>query len=692
LVLEQQLLDEFAIRLRAEVAERRAELDPDSALVPDTALADIMLGYMEEAGLVTEHELCPYEDTSGRNRCRIIGYALPEDSGRLEIFTALFLADDAETHLGTEELSRLTGRAARFFGYAAARDLARFASSDSAANAARHISDELNRIEEVRVHVLTNGLVRDRSSVSTIEVADRPVEFSVVDLERLFRASRETVTRDRIEIDFTKLLGRPIACLEMKPRPKEYETYLVLLPGELIFQLYEEFGARLFEFNVRSFLQAKGKVNKGLRETLKNEPDRFLAYNNGITATADEIEVGLFMGEAAISRVRGLQIVNGAQTTASIHRAKKADRIDISKVALSMKLTLVEPAKLTEFVPLIARYSNTQNVIQVSDLSANNEFHIRIEQLSEKIWCPGEEERWFYERARGAYQVAAARYGTTPARRKEFERECPKTNRFSKTDLAKFLMSWWQRPQTVSRGAQKNFTIFMADLPDQFQAEWLPDEEFYKEAVALAILFRAAQWSVRRAKLQSYGANVLTFMIAKLSCDLGSQLDLLSIWENQDISPGLVRVFDEWAPRIHAAIITGAGRSNVTEWCKKEESWAYIKSLDLPLNDPVPSEVISESEEVEAELPQQINGEDLVGLCCGIDGAAWTRIVAWSAESGGIAKFDQRVALTLAGYALQGWQKRPSVKQARIGARVLRTAAGAGILDLAGTENQNPSG
>jgi hypothetical protein len=79
-----------------------------------------------------------------------------------------------------------------------------------------------------------------------------------VDLERLFRATRETITRDRIEIDFKKLLGRPIACLEMKPRPKEYETYMVILPGELIYQFYEEFGARLFEFNVRSFLQAKG--------------------------------------------------------------------------------------------------------------------------------------------------------------------------------------------------------------------------------------------------------------------------------------------------------------------------------------------------------------------------------------------------------------------------------------------------
>lgn len=682
-MLEQQLLEEFSVGLRAEVAEKLTELGPETPLAPDTALADVMLGYMEEAGLVTEHELCPYEDTAGRNRCRVIGYGLSEDSARLEIFTAEFLPEDGDAYLGADDLSRLAGRAARFFGYSAARDLARFAGNDAAANAARYIADELKRIEDVRVHVLTNGLVRDRS-VNPIEIADRTVEFSVVDLERLYRTSRETVTRDRIEIDFTKLIGRPIACLEMKPRPKEYETYLVIMPGDLIFQLYEEFGARLFEFNVRSFLQAKGKVNKGLRDTLRNESERFLAYNNGITATADEIEAGLFMGEMTISRIRGLQIVNGAQTTASIHRAKKLEKIDISKVALAMKLTLVEPAKLTEFVPLIARYSNTQNVIQVSDLSANNEFHIAVEQLSEKIWCPGEEERWFYERARGAYQVAAARFGTTPARRKEFERECSKGNRFSKTDLAKFLMSWWHRPQTVSRGAQKNFAIFMAELPERFAADWRPDEVFYREVVALAILFRAAQSVIRRAKLQSYGANVLTFMIAKLSADFDTQLDLPGIWESQEVSPELVRVFEEWAPRIHAAIITGAGRSNVTEWCKKDESWAYIKALDLGLADQAPVEIVSEGPEAD-EMPSvpQVNGEDLVGLCCGIDGAVWAKVVAWGAESGRIAKFDQRVALTLAGYALQGWQKKPSIKQARIGARVLKTAAGAGVVALA---------
>jgi hypothetical protein len=144
----------------------------------------------------------------------------------------------------------------------------------------------------------------------------------------------------------------------------------------------------------------------------------------------------------------------------------------------------------------------------------------------------------------------------------------------------------------------------------------------------------------------------------------------------------MARVFDDWAPRIHAAIITGAGRSNVTEWCKKEESWHYIKVLELALGE-VPPEVVTDTADVEAQVPQGANGDyDLVELCCTVDSVGWTKIIAWAAENGRLPKFDQRVALTLASYALQGWQKRPSIKQARIGARVLRAAADAGLVEL----------
>ncbi|HWW05884.1 AIPR family protein [Collimonas sp.] len=681
-MIEEQLQEQFARRIHAETQEKLAEMD-SIPLAAEVALLEVMLGYLEEAGTFAEHEICPYEDLTGRNRCRVIAYALPEDARRLELFTSLYVPEHMSQALPTEEIERLTGRAAKFFEYASKGVYERFAGNEAAAAAARHINEEFEQIEEVRIHVLTNGMVKGRI-VDPIEIAGRQIDFSVFDLERLFRSSQEDVSRDRIEIDCTKLLGRPLACLEMRPRPTEYETYLLMVPGNLIADLYDEYGARLFEFNVRSFLQAKGNVNKGLRETLRISPERFLAYNNGITATADEIEVATLAGETVIKRIKGLQIVNGAQTTASIHRARKIDRIAVDQVAVCMKLTLVQPEKLGEFVPLIARYANTQNVVQISDLSANNPFHIAMERLSGKVWCPGEESRWFYERTRGAYQVACLRYGSTPAKRREFEQECPKQHNFSKTDLARCLMAWWQFPQTVCKGMQKNFAIFMTDLSERFPSGE-PGEAFYREAVSLIILFKRTQSIVRKLKLPSYGTQVAAYVVSKLSVHCNNKINLGTIWESQEISEELEAIIVEWAPRIHEAIIAGAGRSNVGEWCKKNDCWTRIKDLVLT----IPSELPEFDDQIDADEAPNVVGvnsgiepTDAVDICCKLNGVEWTKVMAWAAGSGKVLEFDLRVANTIAGYAMTGWRSRPTVKQAKRGVRVLQAAVGDGIIGL----------
>lgn len=179
----------------------------------------------------------------------------------------------------------------------------------------------------------------------------------------------------------------------------------------------------------------------------------------------------------------------------------------------------LQPTKLDEFVPLIFRFANTQNPVQLADLSANSAFHIRLEQLSEQVWCPGEESRWFYERARGSYDVARARFGSTNSKRREFDLTCPRRQRFGKPDLAKYWMSWWQLPHVVSKGAQKNFAAFMAELREHFGTDWQPDERFYRHTIAVGLIFEAAKSIVRRAQLQSYGANVVTYLVGKLAAE-----------------------------------------------------------------------------------------------------------------------------------------------------------------------------
>jgi hypothetical protein len=678
-VLENQLLGEFADALKAQVAEALADQALGSPLAADTALAEAMLGYLEEAGAVAGHDMCPHEDQGIRRPCRIIGYSLPDDSTRLDLFTALSAPSDGPAHLPAKEVARLSGWAARFFEYAAKGDHERFFGNPAVAGAATLIREEIARIEDVRVHVLTNARVRDRA-VEDITVLGRTVETEVWDLERLYRSSGEEVSRDRIEVDFKEFTGRAIACLEMKPPPAEYQTFLLVVPGNLVHDLYERYGARLFEFNVRSFLQAKGSVNKGIRKTIEEQPGRFLAYNNGLTATADEIEVGTLDGETVIHRLKGLQIVNGAQTTASIHRAKKVDKLPLDQIAVSMKLTLVPAPKLQEFVPLIARFANTQNPIQIADLSASDVFHQKLETLSETVWCPGEETRWFYERARGSYQVARMRHGTTPAKRREFDRMLPKAQHFGKADLAKFLMTWFGEPHTVSRGAQKNYAAFMFGLRERMGEGWEPDQKFYEETIAKAILFKVAQGVVRKAKLQSYGANVVTYMVAKLSAEFGSRIDLNGIWEVQEVSAEFTSMFATWAPLIHKAIVESADKRNVTEWCKKEGCWEVIHALKLPLQDPLPVEVGGELPEDVAVSATGLKADDPVITCMGLDGEQWALVMAWAAKTPSVDEFDRRVAHTISGYAIDGWEKEPSLRQATRGARVIVAARKAGVL------------
>ncbi len=681
--IEEQVLTEFADSLRADAAERLDETGVGTTMALDTAIAEVMLGYLEEAGSVPAHDLCPHEDQGVRRPCRILGYSLPDDSTRLELFTGRASQSGSTETLARGEVGRLTGWAARFFDYAVKGDLARFEGDAAAESAAVRIQAELARIEDVRIHVLTDARVRDRA-VEDMELHGKRLETEVWDLERLYRVTGEEVSRNRIVLDFPTLIGRPIACLEMRPAPAEYQTFLLVLPGQLVHDLYEKFGAQLFEFNVRSFLQAKGTVNKGIRKTIEEQPGRFLAYNNGLTATADEIEVGTWNGETVIHRLKGLQIVNGAQTTASIHRAKKLDKLSVAEVAVSMKLTLVPKEKLQEFVPLIARFANTQNPIQIADLSASDEFHQKFEALSRTVWCPGEETRWFYERARGSYQVARNRFGSTPSKKREFDSIHPKSQHFGKAELAKYLMTWWGEPHIVSKGAQKNYSSFMYGLGDRFGAGWQPDRTFFQDTISKALLFKAAQVAVRKAKLQSYGANVLTYMVAKLAADHGDMVELGDVWDDQAISTEMTGLFADWAPRIHEVIVESAGKRNVTEWCKKEACWEAVKTSGLSVPQPRPPELGLPGLKVVSSSSQAAPADSPVSACTSLDAAAWARVMAWAATSPSVAEYDRKVAHTLSGYAMDGWQKAPSTKQAARGARVIAAAQKSGILQ-AGT-------
>ena len=453
------------------------------------------------------------------------------------------------------------------------------------------ISQRWRSIARIRFLLVSNRELSERvDGRSAADIEGRKVTYSVWDIRRLHAQATVGYGREDIEIDLEEDFGGALPILPAQQSEVDHQSYLAILPGEVLAEIYDRWGARLLEQNVRVFLQARGKVNRGIRITLENEPSMFFAYNNGITATAEKVDIANEGGQLLLHSLRNFQIVNGGQTTASIHVAKLR-KLDLSRTFVQMKLSVVTPDKATELVPRISEYANSQNRVSAADFFANHPFHVRIEGFSRRILAPSpdgtfRQSKWFYERARGQY--ADARANLTTAQRKKFDLENPRKQLFTKTDLAKFLNVWEQRPHEVSLGAQKNFAAFARRIglawrksPDDFNEAW------YRVAVAKAMIFKSTERIVSDQTWYQggYRANIVAYTIAKLAHDvtaLNRAVDFEAIWRQQ--SPGTI--LDDAiaiaAAKVHEVLVQPpAGISNVTEWAKKQACWERVRNLDV---------------------------------------------------------------------------------------------------------------
>ena len=439
----------------------------------------------------------------------------------------------------------------------------------------------------MRLFLFTDGLTTLQTKKNQVKDGVN-YSFNIWDLRRTYRCVTSGQKREAIEINFQTQYGSVIPCLAMPESQADYSAYVAIIPGEILCKIYAEYGSRLLERNVRSFLQAKGNVNKGIRQTILKEPYRFLAYNNGISATAEAVQlVDLPNGGQGIAEIRDFQIVNGGQTTASLYQAVRKDKADLSGIYVQTKLTVVERDRMDEIVPLISRYANNQNKVSEADFSANDPFHIRIEELSRTIWAPAvdgtqRQTRWFYERARGQYADAKNRE-STPAKQKAFTLAHPTAQKFTKTDLAKFEHTWDQLPHVVSLGAQKNFAKFIVGLAEKNRPE--PDEIYFHRLVAKAILFKNAERIIQDERFGGYRANIVTYTLAYLSYRTDQRIDLNWIWRHQGIPPDLQQMIATLSRKVHQVITTPPDGRNVTEWCKKEACWQAVQRIQVEIFD-----------------------------------------------------------------------------------------------------------
>lgn len=544
----------------------------------------------------------------------LLGYAEDVTDSSLTLLAGKYFGEDSTLTL--TEAREALGRATAFVENASDGWLTNnLEPASREAEYAGYFNERLRSgaVAKIRVILITDGVMSER--IRTIEsglTAGIKTTYEIWDQRRILDVAEAETRSEDIEIDFTKWFPEGLPCLIAGQSDSSLPSYLAVLPAKVLVEIFSEHGSLLLESNVRTFLSARGTVNRGIQETLRDAPDRFLAYNNGLTTTAMSVEVEGGRQGAHLKAIRGWQIVNGGQTTASIaHYIRSGKDRSVDGVSVQMKLVVVDPADASGVVHAVAKYANSQNKVSGADLFSTHEFHIRMEQISRRLRAPAKEGQqyqtgWFYERARGQWENDRTARGGL-AEQKKFELEYPRAQRITKTDWAKYAYCWGKKPHLVSKGAQSVF----ADYAVAVDKQWEDDnsqfsEGYFRNNVGKAIMYEELRAAVLKQtwyrEAPGYLANIVAYAISRFALQVdnqfgGAKFDFGAVWNRQSLSALTLNALLEMA---HAAQkhLTDEARpqANVTQWAKQQASWERFSKVRLGLPDDIEHELVTAEE------------------------------------------------------------------------------------------------
>jgi hypothetical protein len=534
------------------------------------------------------------------------GYDLDEDRKLLSLIAHQFFQEEEIQTLLKKDIETKFSRLKGFFRMVAQNDFHDMEQTSDAYSMADTVAQYLTgkQIERVRLIVLTDGrMTKTLTDLPSETIAGVPLDYRVIDIDYIYRIYLSEFADQNFEVSVD------LPALKVTTETDQYQSFLSVVPAQVLASIYENHGQKLFEQNVRTFLGARGNTNIGLRNTIEYKPEMFFAYNNGITATASDLE---FDGKGNIKTIKNFQIVNGCQTTSSIYAASK--KLDISKVAVQMKLSVVKDKEQEHaFVSDVSRCANTQNKVDASDFFSNSPFHKEMKDYSTRVWAPaatGAQRRthWFYERAKGEY-LNEQRF-MSPGQKKAFLLENPKGQYLDKTFLAKSEVSWLQKPNIVAKGKQEVFKYFAENITKQLESDNLSINELYfKEAVSRVILFRELEKIISRSDWYDGGfrAQTVTYTIAYLSFSVKQMkqfLNFAEIWDLQALPQGLIDILGTIAESVYEDItVPPEGSANISQWCKREACWERVKKLGL--NIVVPKGLLISRDEKKYEVKSE---------------------------------------------------------------------------------------
>lgn len=569
----------------------------------DAFINDITDMMVNDFNLVSNMDLCSYEWRNGNKAfksMKVDSYSVDKVTNTVNLLIADF-NDGPIQNITNEVKNNCSQLMLNYFENVLKGFFKGTEQSAPYTQAAFDISRNIESINKLHLFLISTNKISERVKDLTLQPFTFQGKFfkvilDVIDFERIYKTRAESFEKEQIVIETNDYGIEGVPCIKAQIGTDKYDSYLAVLPGEFLADIYDDYSSRLLESNVRSFLSFRGGINKGIRGTILNSRDKFFTYNNGISATAKEIECEFVEGKGLlIKKFVDLQIINGGQTTASLASTRIKDKASLSNIFVQMKLTVVKEND-PEFVRNIAKFANSQNKVTSADLNSNHPYYTKIEEFSRKIYAPSVngnpyQELWFFERARGQYEQPMIKM-TTKKQRDDYQRIRPKDKKFTKTDLAKYINSANMQPYYVSWGADVNSTRFQ----EQMEKEWDKDssvfnEFYYKELIGKAIIYKSLERIISKQEWyienRAYRPQLVTYAFAKFVYEVKQKnydIDYKDIWDHQAIPPAMETELAMIAKLAFDNINGNREIANIGTYCKSKSCWERLQKTAYTLS------------------------------------------------------------------------------------------------------------
>lgn len=506
---------------------------------------------------------CILQDKLGRTNGELHAYAFSSNGEVLSLFYTLYNSRSNEVQtLNSTDCQPAINRLQGIYNFAIRGKHYDLDDNSPEYELCKSIYDRNKEICSINLYILSNYAISN-CDIRKTRVATKSVYMNVWDIKKIHGNLHSLSDHFSIDIDFQddEYKNYKIPFIQMESNTFGYKCILAMFPAKLLYKLYERYNTNLLLNNIRYFLGFKGSkknnANIEMLKTLKTKNQMFLAYNNGITALATKIEAsslgsktdvsdnedgrgigGDFISMGILEKIVDFRIVNGGQTTASIFFAKNNKENGVSLYGVYVQVKLIICEEMDAISGDITKYSNSQSKIKYSDFSVSNEFNTKMEKLSRSVLAPNDKNDliyWYFERLRGQYDVERGK-NRTKQDVQYFDSRFPKSNKFKKEEIAKVWRSWEQFPFDAVKGESTNYDIFISDIVNR---GFIPDENYYKKTIALIIIYKYLLSRPENKNYKNTKATVIAYTIAYLNYITSNRLDLMKIWNNQELSEDL---------------------------------------------------------------------------------------------------------------------------------------------------------